>query len=141
MGGYITAFIGIVIFPWKLVEDAGAYIFTWLVGYSALLGPIAGLLMVDYFIVRKTHLITDDLFSHDGIYGANKGWNWNGIISFVLGVLPNIPGFLHVAGGLESVPAIFDQIYTYAWFVGCFVAGLSYYILNKIYPVRLGATE
>ena len=141
MGGYITALIGVVIMPWRLVEDAGAYIFTWLVGYSALLGPIAGLLMMDYFIIRKTHLETDDLFSHAGIYGTNNGWNWNGIISFILGVLPNIPGFLHIAGGLESVPPIFDQIYTYAWFVGFFVAGISYFILNKINPVRVHVEE
>lgn len=132
MGGYITALIGIIIFPWKLVEDAGAYIFTWLVGYSALLGPIAGLLVVDYFIIRRTQLNVTALFKADGEYGANGGWNWKGLLAFFLGILPNVPGFLHVAGGLESVPAIFDTIYTYAWFVGFFVSGAVYYGLNMI---------
>ena len=131
VGGYITAAIGIAIFPWKLVEDAGAYIFTWLVGYSALLGPIAGLLIVDYFLIRKTNLKLDDLFRHDGIYGGNKGWNWAGLSALFIGILPNLPGFLHAAGFVGSVPVVFDVIYTYAWFVGFFVAGALYWLLMK----------
>jgi len=131
MGGYITAVIGIFIFPWKLVEDAGAYIFTWLVGYSALLGPIAGLLIADYFILRRTNLKVEDFFKHDGIYGAGNGWNKAGLIAFVLGILPSLPGFLHVAGFVDSVPAFFDTIYGYAWFVGFGVAASVYLILSK----------
>jgi len=131
MGGYITAVIGIFIFPWKLVEDAGAYIFTWLVGYSALLGPIAGLLVADYFILRRTNLKVEDLFKHDGIYGANNGWNKAGLTALALGILPSLPGFLHVAGFVDSVPAFFDAIYGYAWFVGFGVAAFVYLILSK----------
>lgn len=136
-GGYITALIGILIFPWKLVENASAYIFTWLVGYSALLGPIAGLLIVDYYIVRKRRLDTLQLFQEDGIYGANNGYNWNGIIAFVLGVLPNLPGFLYVAGALDSVAPIFQQIYTFAWFVGFIVSAFVYIILCRLRPLPL----
>ncbi len=131
MGGYITAAIGILIFPWKLVEDAGAYIFTWLVGYSALLGPIAGLLIADYFILRKTEFKLEDLFRHDGIYGQNNGWNSAGLIALLIGILPSLPGFLHVAGFVDSVPAMFDTIYGYAWFVGFAVAGVVYLALAK----------
>ncbi len=131
MGGYITAAIGIAIFPWKLVEDAGAYIFTWLVGYSALLGPIAGLLVADYFLLRKTRLVREDLFKHDGIYGGNNGWNSAGLIALLIGILPSLPGFLHAAGFVSTVPAIFISIYSYAWFVGFFVAGAVYMLLAK----------
>lgn len=131
MGGYITAAIGIAIFPWKLVEDASAYIFTWLVGYSALLGPIAGILIADYFLLRRRQLSVDDLFKHDGIYAAQKGWNQAGLIAFAVGVAPNLPGFLHSAGALRSVPAIFDGIYVYAWFVGFIVAGAVYWLLTR----------
>jgi NCS1 family nucleobase:cation symporter-1 len=130
-GGYITAAIGIAIFPWRLVEDASAYIFTWLVGYSALLGPIAGLLVADYFLLRKTNLIVEDLFRHDGIYGQGKGWNKAGLIAFGLGILPSLPGFLHVAGFVDTVPAIFDTLYGYAWFVGFIVAAFLYMLLAK----------
>lgn len=130
MGGYITAAIGIAIFPWKLLETAGGYLFVWLIGYSALLGPIAGILIVDYFFVRKTELDHESLFTHQGIY---KDWNWAGNIAFIIGILPNLPGFLHAAGIVETVPAVFDTIYSYAWFVGLFLAGILYLILNKRY--------
>lgn len=130
-GGYITAAIGIAIFPWKLVEDASAYIFTWLVGYSALLGPIAGVLIADYFLLRRRQLSVDDLFRHDGVYAAQNGWNRAGLIAFAAGVAPNLPGFLHAAGALRSVPAIFDGVYVYAWFVGFLVAGAVYWLLTR----------
>lgn len=129
MGGYITAGIGIAIFPWKLLESTGGYIFTWLVGYSALLGPIAGILIVDYFLIRKTELDVDELFKMDGVYGASNGWNWVGISAFVIGILPNLPGFAAQAKIVESVPEIFSQIYTYSWFVGFAIAGLVYFML------------
>lgn len=128
LGGYITAGIGIAIFPWKLLETAGGYLFVWLVGYSALLGPIAGILIVDYFFLRKSELDQQSLFKHGGIYPA---WNSAGLIALVVGILPNLPGFLHAAGALNSVPAIFDTLYSYAWFVGLFIAGGLYLVLAK----------
>lgn len=126
MGGYITAGIGIAIFPWKLLETAGGYLFVWLVGYSALLGPIAGILIVDYFFLRKCALDQGSLFKHGGSYTT---WNSAGLIALVVGILPNLPGFLHAAGALDSVPSIFDALYSYAWFVGLFIAGGLYMML------------
>ncbi len=127
-GGYITAGIGIAIFPWKLMETAGGYLFVWLVGYSALLGPIAGIMMVDYFLVRKRRLDTDALFNHHGAYGT---WNAAGLMALVIGILPNLPGFLQAAGALESVPAVFTMLYRYAWFVGLFIAGGLYLVFSR----------
>lgn len=131
MGGYITAGIGIAIFPWKLLETAGGYLFTWLIGYSALLGPIAGILIADYFLLRKCNLNVDALFQHDSEYGANNGWNKAGLIALVLGVLPNLPGFCQAAGIVEQVPAIFNTLYSYAWIVGLFIAATVYLLLAK----------
>ncbi|MCK5042358.1 MAG: NCS1 family nucleobase:cation symporter-1 [Sphingomonadales bacterium] len=131
MGGYITAGIGIAIFPWKLLETAGGYLFTWLVGYSALLGPIAGILLVDYFLIRKTELSITDLFKENGIYGQGNAWNKAGLTAFVVGILPNLPGFLHAAGIVEHVAPIFDTIYSFAWFVGLFIAGVIYYLMAR----------
>ncbi|MFQ5533592.1 MAG: NCS1 family nucleobase:cation symporter-1 [Sphingomonadales bacterium] len=132
MGGYITAGIGIAIFPWKLLETAGGYLFTWLVGYSALLGPIAGIMLADYFFVRRTELEITELYKRDGIYGTNGGWNVAGLLALVLGVAPSLPGFLHAAGFVDTVPAFFDAIYAYAWFVGLFVGGAAYLILRRV---------
>ncbi len=130
MGGFITAGLGVAIFPWKLLSG-GAYVFTWLIGYSALLGPIAGILIADYFFVRKTELNVDELFKADGEYSFNNGWNPIAVLSLVLAVLPNVPGFLFQIKAIESVPEIFNQIYSQAWFVGVFISMLVYIPLMK----------
>lgn len=136
VGGYLTAGLGLAIFPWKLLESTGAYIFTWLIGYSALLGPIAGIMLADYFLIRRTELVVAELFRHDGRYGYRSGWNPWAWIALLLGVLPNLPGFLHAAGLVAAVPAVFDAIYVYAWFVGLFVAGLVYLLGMRLGRVR-----
>ncbi len=131
MGGYITAGIGIAIFPWKLLETTGSYIFIWLIGYSALLGPIAGIMLADYLFIRRTELNRDALFRHGGVYGYRGGWNPAALIALLVGVLPNLPGFLHAAGFVSQVPAVFNTIYTYAWFVGLGIAAVVYLVLMR----------
>lgn len=128
LGGYITAAIGMVILPWKLLESSGDYLFVWLNGYSALLGPIGGILVVDYFVLRRTKLSLDDLYQVRGRYFYSGGFNIVAIVALVAGALPNLPGFLHKAGviGDGVVPVFFDQIYTFAWFAGFGIAGLLY---------------
>ena len=128
MGGLITAGLGIAMMPWKLMESAGAYLFVWLVGYSSLLGPIAGILITDYFFIRKCHLEIDDLYLRESIYEYRQGWNPLAMLALALGIAPNIPGFLHAAGVLETVPVLFERIYDNAWFVGAIVASVSYYL-------------
>jgi nucleobase:cation symporter-1, NCS1 family len=141
LGGYITAGLGLVVFPWKLIETTGGYIFTWLVGYSALLGPIGGILVADYFLLRKTSLDLDGLYRHLGPYAYSGGYNRAALVALVLAVAPNLPGFLHAAGALSSVPAFFDDVYTYAWFVGFFLAGALYLGLMRVmYPASGPAT-
>lgn len=131
-GGYITAGLGIAIFPWKLLETTGSYIFTWLIGYSALLGPIAGIMLVDYFFIRRTELDARALFRHHGIYHYRGGWNPAALVALIVGVLPNVPGFLKAAGFVDSVPSVFEGIYVYAWFVGLALAGVVYLLLMKL---------
>ncbi|HEY5799688.1 MAG TPA: NCS1 family nucleobase:cation symporter-1 [Burkholderiaceae bacterium] len=128
IGGYITAFIAIAMLPWKILESTEGYIFTWLIGYSALLGPIAGILIVDYYFVRGTQLDVAQLYRNDGIYSYRKGWNMAALAAFIAGVLPNIPGFLHAAfpASFPGVGELFKTLYTYAWFVGIAVAALIY---------------
>ncbi|HWT14374.1 MAG TPA: NCS1 family nucleobase:cation symporter-1 [Patescibacteria group bacterium] len=130
-GGYITAGIGIAMFPWKLLESTGAYIFTWLIGYSALLGPIAGIMLADYFILRRTELDAEELFKEGGRYSYRGGWNPVAFVALIAGVLPNLPGFLKAAGFATDVPPIFDAIYAYAWFVGLVVAAAVYLMFSK----------
>ncbi|MEO7497322.1 MAG: NCS1 family nucleobase:cation symporter-1 [Massilia sp.] len=132
-GGYITAGIALVMMPWKILESTQGYIFTWLIGYSALLGPIAGILIIDYYLIRKTELNVDQLYRHDGQYSYSGGWNLVAIIAFLAGVLPNIPGFLNAAfpAVFPNVGNAFKTIYTYAWFVGIAISALVYGIIMK----------
>lgn len=140
MGGYITAGLGIAIMPWKLLETSGGYIFTWLIGYSSLLGPIAGILIVDYFILRRQKLIEADLFDVNGSYRYKCGWNIWALVAFILAVLPNVPGFL-VTGSFiaeDAVPAFFIEIYSHAWFVGAIAAAVIYGALMALCPQGCG---
>ena len=132
-GGYITGIIGILIFPWKLIADPTGYIFTWLVGYSSLLGPVGGIMIVDYYFIRKQTLVVDDLYNIKGIYTFNKGFNTNAILALLLGILPNVPGFLMTIKVVDA--SVFPQwltgLYSYAWFVGFGISGFIYWIAMK----------
>lgn len=132
-GGWITAGIGVLIMPWKLLETTQGYIFTWLVGYGALLGPIAGILIVDYWLVRKAELAVDDLYVRDGAYAYRGGWNPAALIALVLGVLPNLPGFLAAAAphAFAGVGGFWTGLYTYAWFVGLAIAATVYGVMMR----------
>ena len=121
----ITAVIGILMMPWKLYNDAAAYIFTWLIGYGALLGPVAGIMIVDYFLVRRQQLSTDDLYRRGGEYEYRNGINWVAIAALVIGVAPNVPGFLG-ALGVRQASALSTSIYNWAWFVGFGLAAVVY---------------
>ena len=133
MGGYITGIIGILIFPWKLVADPSGYIFTWLVGYSSLLGPVGGIMIADYYFIRKQQLEVDELYSFKGRYQYSKGVNMNAVLALIIGIIPNIPGFLVNIKVLpdDLLPTAIQNLYNYAWFVGFLVSGLVYLILMR----------
>jgi NCS1 family nucleobase:cation symporter-1 len=125
MGAMITAVIGIVMLPWRLYNDAAAYLFTWLIGYGALLGPIAGIMIADYFVIRRGRLLVDDLYRRRGAYEYRGGVNWVAVGAFVIGVLPNLPGFIAAVSG-HATTLLFGRLYDWAWFVGFGLAGILY---------------
>jgi NCS1 family nucleobase:cation symporter-1 len=132
-GGYITGVLGALIFPWKLIADPNGYIFKWLIAYSSLLGPIGGILIVDYFLIRKKCLVAEELYSETGRYWYKNGFNPNAIFAMFMGILPNIPGFLTTIQILpkDSVPSFVSGLYHYAWFVGFAVSGFVYFGLQR----------
>ena len=131
MGGFITAGLGIAIMPWKLLESAGSYLFIWLVGYSSLLGPIAGILIADYFFVRGCKLDIDDFYRRNGKYEYHKGWNMYALLALALGIAPSLAGFLTAIGAIDNAPAFLVEIYNYAWFVGAFTSGILYFLFMR----------
>jgi NCS1 family nucleobase:cation symporter-1 len=132
-GGVITAVIGVLICPWLILKSAGNYIFVWLIGYGVLLGPIGAIMIVDYFLLRRGVLVVDDLYRRGGRYEYRGGVNPRAVMAFVLGVAPCLPGFIVAASGAapSSVPAFFNHLYTWAWFVSSAIGGLSYLALMR----------
>jgi nucleobase:cation symporter-1, NCS1 family len=133
-GGLITAVVGILMMPWKLYSDAAAYIFTWLLGYSSLMGALGGILIADYWVVRRQRLLVADLFREQGAYTYRRGYNWRAIAALVFAVLPVVPGFIRAAttpGGRVANPMFFDQLYSYAWFVTFALSFGIYLILSR----------
>jgi len=119
-GGLITGIFGILMQPWKLVADPHGYIFQWLVGYSGGLGSIAGVLIVDYWIIRKTRLCLPHLYLADGDYRYDAGWNWRAVVATLIGC------FLAWIGAFyQPLKVVFDN----GWFAGFFVSGICYYVL------------
>ena len=131
-GGYITGIIGIMIFPWKLIADPSGYIFKWLIAYSSLLGPIGGIMIADYFFLRKKQLTLTALYQNSGKYFYNNGINNVAIIALLAGIIPNIPGFLININIISSqlLPEWIGGLYNYAWFVGFGMSGGIYYLLS-----------
>jgi NCS1 family nucleobase:cation symporter-1 len=121
-GGLITGVVGVLMMPWKLVSDFSSYIFGWLVGYSGLLGPIAGVMIADYFLLRRSRLRVGDLYRRHGVYEYDSGVNWRAIAALAAGVVVALLGLI--------VPAL-RLLYDYAWFVGFGVAGVIYLALMR----------
>ncbi|MEZ5308805.1 MAG: NCS1 family nucleobase:cation symporter-1 [Pyrinomonadaceae bacterium] len=136
-GGLITAVIGILMMPWELMSSASAYIFTWLIGYSGLMGAIGGIMIADYYVLRKRELDLAALFDSEGEYSFGNGFNISAVIALVVAIAPVVPGFLHAAmtpnGAVEN-PGLLDTLYVYAWFV-TFALGFTVYLaLMKLLP-------
>ena len=121
-GGLITGVVGILMMPWRLLRDFGSYIFGWLVGCSALLGPIAGIMICDYYLVRRRQLVVEDLYLRGGVYEYLHGFNPIAILALVAGVAIALIGL--------AVPAV-RWLFDYAWFVGFVVSGGLYFLLMQ----------
>ncbi len=120
-GGLITGCIGILMMPWKMLDTFSSYIFGWLIGYSGLLGPIAGIMIADYFVYRRCELVVDDLYRRGGRYEYGNGVNARALIALAAGIAVALAGLV--------IPAV-RWLYDYAWFVGFFVAGAAYLALT-----------
>ncbi|MBI4679164.1 MAG: NCS1 family nucleobase:cation symporter-1 [Elusimicrobia bacterium] len=129
-GGAITGVIGIAIQPWRLVADPTGYIFTWLIGYSALLGAVAGVMLCDYFWIRRSELRLADLYREDGAYAYRSGVNPAAVAALALGILPCLPGFLATVKAAEFAP-FWTNLYHYAWFVSFGVSFAAYGLLSR----------
>src|SRR5271168_3825400 len=121
-GGVMTCFMGIALMPWKLLASYGTFIFGWLGGYAAFLGPVAGIMICDYFVIRRRVLVVDDLYLRGGVYEYSRGFNWLAVLALALGAGTALVG-------LVVLPL--RILYAYSWFVGFAVSFVAYYALME----------
>lgn len=131
-GGLLTAALGALLCPWRLIGSTDGFIFVWLVGGSALLGPVCGVLLADYYILRKRRLDVDGLYSSapESPYHYRAGVNPAAFAAVAAGIAPNVPGFLGAAGLCACHP-LWAAVYDYAWFVGAAIASALYLALMR----------
>jgi NCS1 family nucleobase:cation symporter-1 len=152
IGGFITGLVGILIQPWYLLASAGTYIYTWLVGYSLLLGAVGGVLIADYIVIRRTRLDQAGLYTKDGPYWYWQGFNWLAVIALSLGIAVSLPGFLaavqlvplegspQATASLLVIPAFFGEIYKFAWFASFGVSFVAYVLMMSIRGAQTNRT-
>ncbi len=139
-GGIITGILGIAIQPWRLLANPQLYIFTWLEFYGGMLGAIAGILIADYWLLRRTNLALADLYRTHGIYRYTAGWNWRAVASVLVGLLLAVGG-AHSKPGFGPFPndgliPFLKPLYSYSWVAGFLSAMLAYYLLSVAFPAR-----
>ena len=122
-GGIITCFMGVAMMPWKLLHDYGTFIFVWLGGYAPFLGAVAGIMICDYFVIRRRVLVLDDLYLRGGVYEYSRGFNWSAMIALALGAGTALSGL-----AIDSLHPLYD----YSWFVGFAVSFAAYYALMRL---------
>ena len=141
IGSLITGILGILIQPWRLLADPHVYVFTWLSFYGGLLGSVAGVLIADYWLIRRRDLKLTDLYKTNGIYSYAGGWNFRGLISILVGGLLAVGGAYTAPGTAGPFPAsgviwVFKPLYDYSWVVGFIVAFVLYWLLMVVFPAR-----
>ena len=135
-GGLITGVIGILIFPWELLANSSLYIFTWLGTYGGATGAIAGVLIADYWLIRRTNLRLRDLYTATGAYRYASGWNWRAVVALLVGIVFAIGGSNGGPFPADGIIPLLKPLAAYSWVVGLLVAGALYYVLAKAVPAR-----
>lgn len=148
MGAIFTGLIGILIQPWRLVEDPSGYIFKWLVAYSALLGAVGGVMIADYYVLRRTRLDLRGLYDPEGPYWYTKGFHIAGLVALIAGIIPCIPGFI-AAIRTNAPPSLWTEIYKYAWFISFGISFVVYLAMTFAFrkslkipaPLKIGENQ
>lgn len=135
-GFFICAVISFAINPWILLGSASIFV-SFLSSYQIFLSAITGILLCNYYIITRGYMDIPDLFtsSKTGAYYYSRGWNIRAYVAYVIGVAPNFYGFLNNMG--VSAPIGVTRFYYFAYWVGIFVSGGTYWVLCKLFPPEI----
>ena len=133
-GSYFLSVLAIAICPWNYVTKPTTFI-TVLSGWSVFLSPMTGILMSDYFLVRKRNFHLGDLYTGNSssAYWGSAGFNWRGITAWAMAIWPVLPGFARAIQGTASDSG-WDHIYQMTYFYGFFTALTVYWALHQVFP-------
>ncbi|MCO5549227.1 hypothetical protein L7F22_002694 [Adiantum nelumboides] len=133
-GALLTAVVGFLIQPWRLYQTGEAFMNTWLLGYSFLLGPLASIILVDYYILRHRILDVPALLGVDNLHTYEYFWGFNAkaFVAFLVGALSNLPGFLYTVGVLKQVPSVWVLLYKASWFSSFLLTGLVFWLISAV---------
>ncbi|KAL4862428.1 hypothetical protein BDV12DRAFT_203075 [Aspergillus spectabilis] len=142
-GQFLCAILGVCVTPWNILSSA-ANLLSFLNGYSVFLGPVCGIMVADYWILRRRQICLQQLYEPYGLYWFTRGWNLRAILAFFLALVPNLPGLaVSVNPTVDHVPMGFQNVYTMSWLVGLVIAGVVYLGLSVVFPppARLEASD
>ncbi|KII87587.1 hypothetical protein PLICRDRAFT_640728 [Plicaturopsis crispa FD-325 SS-3] len=133
-GGYIAAIVGLCMLPWNLLKSSNSFT-SYLSAYSVFLSSIAGVMITEYYIIRRGHLNVADLYDarKGGWYSYTYGINFRAYAAYISGILINVVGFAGATG--RTVPIAATHIYEMSFFTGFGVSALVYWLLNLAFPV------
>jgi len=117
----------IVSTPWNIIKNAVGLL-AFLSGYSCLMGPLAGTMVCDYYLIKKRKLNVHEMYKGHGIYWYDYGINWRAYVSFVIGFAPLLPGFAKSINNSLDVGGAW-KIYTFAWIFGFTISMLVHYVI------------
>ena len=142
-GAIMIGCISTIMMPWYFLSSNSNYIFIWLNGYASILGPLIGIIVVDYFLIKRKEIIVEELFNNRGRYFYSNGYNLSAIIILLLVSLINLPGFFYHLGILRAdvVPFFLQECYNYAWLVGLILASFLYYIVTNTFSTGRSLIE
>ncbi|MDN4075031.1 NCS1 family nucleobase:cation symporter-1 [Fictibacillus terranigra] len=122
LGALITGLFAILMQPWYIMSNFGNYIFGWLGTYGALLGPIDGIAIADYWLVRRRQMALKELYELNGRYNYSSGYNKNGVYALIIGVAIPVLGLI-----VPGLRFLWDN----AWTFGLFISMFAYTYLMK----------
>ncbi|KAE9963979.1 hypothetical protein BLS_008768 [Venturia inaequalis] len=131
-GAIIFSILGVLAQPWRFLTQATTFI-TVLSSFGVFMSPAAAILIVDFWIVRKTKWNIPELYKPGGIYWFTGGINWRAFVAYILAMWPALPGFVNATGGVE-VDVVWRRFYQISFFFGYLVAGGLYWIFCVVSP-------
>jgi NCS1 family nucleobase:cation symporter-1 len=133
-GQFICAVLAVCTTPWNILHSSDNFL-NFLNGYSVFLGPMCGIMLCDYWILRRGYLNLEQLYTRGGFYWYTKGWNFRAGVAFLVALVPGLPGLANNVNHDLNIPQGFRNVYTLNWLVGVVIAGVVYYALSMGFKV------